>query len=99
MDTKEPLIPVIYRCESIVELESYVHCMCVWLVRFILTVSCSIADSLSLSLSLSLTLSLSQWMTAGRGIVHAEMPEGDGENCGLQLWINLSSKEKVCNTW
>lgn len=40
-----------------------------------------------------------QWMTAGRGIVHAEMPNGDGENVGLQLWINLKKEDKVqCNT-
>ena len=34
-------------------------------------------------------------MTAGRGIVHSEMPHGDGENVGLQLWINLKSAEKM----
>ncbi|KAK4491631.1 hypothetical protein RD792_002388 [Penstemon davidsonii] len=36
-----------------------------------------------------------QWMTAGRGIVHSEMPAGIGPNTGLQLWINLSSKDKM----
>lgn len=36
-----------------------------------------------------------QWMTAGRGIVHSEMPAGDGVQKGLQLWINLSSKDKM----
>ena len=36
-----------------------------------------------------------QWMTAGRGIVHAEMPASQGENIGLQLWINLSRKDKM----
>ncbi|XP_043691835.1 pirin-like protein [Telopea speciosissima] len=36
-----------------------------------------------------------QWMTAGRGIVHSEMPAGEGPNRGLQLWINLSSKDKI----
>ncbi|KAL0844803.1 hypothetical protein Bca101_018049 [Brassica carinata] len=35
-----------------------------------------------------------QWMTAGRGIIHSEMPEEE-VNKGLQLWINLSSKEKM----
>ena len=40
-------------------------------------------------------LPLLQWMTAGRGIVHSEMPGGDGDNIGLQLWINLKGKEKV----
>jgi len=36
-----------------------------------------------------------QWMTAGRGIVHSEMPAAQGTNKGLQLWINLSSKHKM----
>ena len=34
-------------------------------------------------------------MTAGRGIVHSEMPAGDGVQNGLQLWINLSSNDKM----
>ncbi|KAF8388503.1 hypothetical protein HHK36_027176 [Tetracentron sinense] len=36
-----------------------------------------------------------QWMTAGRGIVHSEMPVEEGTQRGLQLWINLSSKDKM----
>ncbi|KAE8663067.1 Pirin-like protein [Hibiscus syriacus] len=36
-----------------------------------------------------------QWMTAGRGIIHSEMPAGEGVHKGLQLWINLSSQEKM----
>ncbi|CAK9170617.1 unnamed protein product [Ilex paraguariensis] len=36
-----------------------------------------------------------QWMTAGRGIIHSEMPVGEGAQKGLQLWINLSSKDKM----
>ncbi|KAL9688192.1 hypothetical protein QQ045_032610 [Rhodiola kirilowii] len=36
-----------------------------------------------------------QWMTAGRGIVHSEMPAGEGTQKGLQLWINLSSEDKM----
>ncbi|KAK9288874.1 hypothetical protein L1049_017340 [Liquidambar formosana] len=36
-----------------------------------------------------------QWMTAGRGIIHSEMPAGEGTQRGLQLWINLSSKDKM----
>ncbi|XP_042436110.1 pirin-like protein [Zingiber officinale] len=36
-----------------------------------------------------------QWMTAGKGIIHSEMPAAPGENKGLQLWINLSSKDKM----
>jgi redox-sensitive bicupin YhaK (pirin superfamily) len=36
-----------------------------------------------------------QWMTAGRGILHSEMPAAQGTQKGLQLWINLSSKHKM----
>jgi redox-sensitive bicupin YhaK (pirin superfamily) len=38
-----------------------------------------------------------QWMTAGSGIVHQEIPKGDskGRLWGLQLWINLPSKDKM----
>lgn len=36
-----------------------------------------------------------QWMTAGRGIVHSEMPATDADNVGLQLWVNLAAKEKM----
>lgn len=35
-----------------------------------------------------------QWMTAGRGIVHCEMP-GKDEAHGLQLWVNLKREEKM----
>lgn len=34
-------------------------------------------------------------MTAGRGIVHSEMPATRGRQHGLQLWVNLSSEEKM----
>lgn len=37
-----------------------------------------------------------QWMTAGRGIVHSEMPAAQGTQKGLQLWVNLSSENKMC---
>eukprot|EP00762_Andalucia_godoyi_P008088 ANDGO_02179.mRNA.1 Pirin-like protein len=37
-----------------------------------------------------------QWMTAGKGVVHSEMPATPGVNHGLQLWINLKSKDKMC---
>ncbi|XP_052174162.1 pirin-like protein [Diospyros lotus] len=36
-----------------------------------------------------------QWMTAGRGIIHSEMPAGEGTQRGLQLWINLASRDKM----
>lgn len=36
-----------------------------------------------------------QWMTAGRGIVHCEMPYGDTVSHGLQLWVNLSKEYKL----
>ncbi|MBO0334089.1 pirin family protein [Sneathiella sp. CAU 1612] len=38
-----------------------------------------------------------QWMTAGRGIVHSEMPEQrEGRMSGFQLWVNLPAKDKMC---
>ena len=38
-----------------------------------------------------------QWMTAGRGIIHQEMPKGDqlGQMHGFQLWANLPSALKM----
>ena len=37
-----------------------------------------------------------QWMTAGHGIVHSEMPNPDGNVFwGLQLWVNLPSNKKL----
>ena len=37
-----------------------------------------------------------QWMTAGKGIVHAEMPSSkEHPSIGLQLWINLPKKDKM----
>lgn len=37
-----------------------------------------------------------QWMTAGRGIVHSEMPEQeDGLMWGFQLWVNLPASDKM----
>jgi redox-sensitive bicupin YhaK (pirin superfamily) len=38
-----------------------------------------------------------QWMTAGSGIIHQEMPRGDGQGrmWGFQLWANLPAKDKM----
>lgn len=37
-----------------------------------------------------------QWMTAGRGIIHSEMPQQEsGAMRGFQLWINLPAREKM----
>ena len=37
-----------------------------------------------------------QWMTAGRGIIHSEMPEQQaGRMAGFQLWVNLAAKDKM----
>ncbi len=37
-----------------------------------------------------------QWMTAGRGIIHSEMPEQeDGMLEGFQLWVNLPAQHKM----
>lgn len=39
-----------------------------------------------------------QWMTAGSGIIHQEMPKGDGKGTmlGFQLWLNLPAESKMC---
>jgi redox-sensitive bicupin YhaK (pirin superfamily) len=38
-----------------------------------------------------------QWMTAGRGIIHSEMPEQEeGRMAGFQLWVNLAARDKLC---
>jgi len=37
----------------------------------------------------------SQWMTAGRGILHQEMPQATSRVLGFQLWLNLPQKEKM----
>lgn len=36
-----------------------------------------------------------QWMSAARGIVHAEIPANEKQNRGLQLWVNLASQDKL----
>jgi redox-sensitive bicupin YhaK (pirin superfamily) len=37
-----------------------------------------------------------QWMTAGRGIVHSEMPQQQqGRMAGFQLWVNLAARDKM----
>jgi redox-sensitive bicupin YhaK (pirin superfamily) len=41
-----------------------------------------------------------QWMTAGRGVIHSELPEQEeGLMEGFQLWLNLSSEEKMRAPW
>ncbi|MDW7759188.1 MAG: pirin family protein [Acidobacteriota bacterium] len=41
-----------------------------------------------------------QWMTAGRGIIHQEMPKGgaDGRMGGFQLWANLPASQKMMDS-
>ena len=36
-----------------------------------------------------------QWMTAGRGIVHSEMPIGEARVHAMQLWLNLPAADKM----
>ena len=41
-----------------------------------------------------------QWMTAGRGIIHSEMPEQEnGVMEGFQLWLNLPARRKMMPAW
>ncbi|MBL8289416.1 MAG: pirin family protein [Rubrivivax sp.] len=41
-----------------------------------------------------------QWMTAGRGVIHSEMPEQEqGRMEGFQLWLNLPAKAKMSDPW
>ena len=41
-----------------------------------------------------------QWMTAGRGVIHSEMPEQqDGAMEGFQLWLNLPARDKMRDPW
>lgn len=36
-----------------------------------------------------------QWMSAGSGIIHEEMPQGANGLLGFQLWVNLPKKDKM----
>ncbi len=41
-----------------------------------------------------------QWMTAGRGVIHSEIPQQEeGVMEGFQLWLNLHSSEKMKQPW
>ena len=41
-----------------------------------------------------------QWMTAGKGVIHSEIPQQDeGVMEGFQLWLNLHSSEKMNTPW
>jgi redox-sensitive bicupin YhaK (pirin superfamily) len=41
-----------------------------------------------------------QWMTAGKGVVHSEMPaQTSGLMFGFQLWLNLPAREKMRTPW
>lgn len=41
-----------------------------------------------------------QWMTAGRGVAHSEMPaQTNGQLFGFQLWLNLPAAEKMRDPW
>lgn len=40
-----------------------------------------------------------QWLTTGRGLVHAEVPtRTEKQMKGIQLWINLSNRQRLCET-
>lgn len=41
-----------------------------------------------------------QWMTAGRGVIHSEIPQQqEGRMEGFQLWLNLPARDKLCTPW
>jgi len=41
-----------------------------------------------------------QWMTAGRGVIHSEIPQQEaGVMEGFQLWLNLPASEKMSTPW
>ena len=41
-----------------------------------------------------------QWMTAGRGVIHSELPEQEeGRMEGFQLWLNLPARDKMVAPW
>ncbi len=41
-----------------------------------------------------------QWMSAGRGVVHSELPQqADGRMEGFQLWLNLPARDKMGEPW
>lgn len=41
-----------------------------------------------------------QWMTAGKGVIHSEIPQQEeGVMEGFQLWLNLHSSEKMMTPW
>jgi quercetin 2,3-dioxygenase len=41
-----------------------------------------------------------QWMTAGRGVIHSELPEqSEGRMEGFQLWLNLPARDKLRDPW
>ena len=41
-----------------------------------------------------------QWMTAGRGVIHSQLPEqSEGRMEGFQLWLNLPARDKMSPPW
>lgn len=41
-----------------------------------------------------------QWMCAGKGVIHSEMPQQvAGRMEGFQLWLNLPAQDKLCEPW
>ena len=41
-----------------------------------------------------------QWMTAGSGVIHSEIPQQEeGVMEGFQLWLNLPGRDKMCPPW
>lgn len=73
------------------------HCTVQW--EAVLTLYCSLDRLTDVRVLLQGVIGPGgvQWMTAGRGIVHSEMPKvTEGNLWGFQLWINLPKKDKMC---
>lgn len=67
--------------------------------RGIETVTFLSADSMThedhLGTKATVTSGEAQWLTAGSGAYHSEMPFSDGRLLGLQLWLNMPAKDKL----
>ncbi|RLM62325.1 hypothetical protein C2845_PM14G08730 [Panicum miliaceum] len=57
--------------------------------------TCSISIYGRRQLSTDPACGRARWLTAGRGVVHAEVPAGNGVQRGINIWVNLSASDKM----